>query len=142
MNDDETLLHQTITRSEEISDEVIDRLGDERVTALISAALTGATRRKFPTADPAAIRAFAEELPHRFPDAEDAIDPGDAEILIEAALTGDPEANAKVEEMDPDEVLSLCFLVTYAVMSREDLGDEAERAFIAEVIADADAYGE
>lgn len=142
MNDDENLLHQTITRSEEISDDVIDRLGDDRVTALISAALTEAARRKFPTASPEDVKAFTEDLPHRFPDAEDAIDPEDAEILIHAALTGDPEAAAEVEEMDPDEVLSLCFLVTYAIMSRENLTEADEKRYIADVIAEADAYDE
>ncbi|GLZ77536.1 hypothetical protein Afil01_23430 [Actinorhabdospora filicis] len=142
MNDDEHLLHQTITRSEEISDDVIERLGDERVTSLISAALTEAARRKFPTASPEDIKAFTEDLPHRFPDAEDAIDPADAELLLVAALTGDPEASAEVEEMDPDEVLSLCFLITYAIMSRENLTPDEEKSYIAEVIAEADEYDE
>ncbi|MEV0644918.1 hypothetical protein AB0I28_06605 [Phytomonospora sp. NPDC050363] len=137
MNDDVTLLRQTITQGEEVSDEIVDRLGDRRVTALISAALAEAARRRFTSASLEEIKAYADNLLVRFRNSSGGVKPLHAELLIRAAITGDPSL---IEPLSGEEVLSMCFLLVYAIMSEEKLDPLAENAYIDGVIAEADSY--
>lgn len=139
MSDDVVLLQQTITRGEEISEEVIERVGDRRAMALITAALAEAARRRFTSAPLDAIKQFADGLPDRFPSAAPDFKTLHAELLIRAALTGDP---ALIESITADQILSLCFLLVYAIMSEENLDPMAEKTYINGVIAEANTYSE
>src|SRR5690606_8519400 len=83
MNDDEQIVRAAVAAPAQLPEDVMDRLGDERVTVLLSAATAAALRRRFRTSpERAAVVDFTEELHSRFASASSLLKP----IVIEALV--------------------------------------------------------
>lgn len=133
-SDERALLRSAVTHGADAPIEAIERLGDERTYALMVAATSLAIDRKFTDESPAAeIKAYTQTLPARFPGGGDDIRPTDAEAVI-MALRGSPEG---LESLSHDQILGMMFLLTYAIMSHENLQDQGTEAYIDEVISTA-----
>ena len=110
----------------------VERLGDDKVFALIAAASMIAIGRKFDdSTPPARIQEYVADLKSRFAENADDIKPVVAEAVIRATL-GEAQL---LEGVDQNDIVSMMFLLTYAIMSHEQLDEAAETAFVDEVIA-------
>ena len=134
-SDERTLLRSAVTHGADAPVKAIERIGSERTYALMVAATSLAVDRKFTdqTSD-AEIKAYTLTLPARFPGGGDDIRPGDAAAVI-MALRGSPEG---LEPLSHDQILGMMFLLTYAIMSHENLPDQDIESYIDDVISTAD----
>gem|GEM_PF-3655827 len=99
-------------------------------------ALTIAVDRRFPgELTHEVISAFAEELKHRFPQNADEIKPE----VVSALLRTVDGADGLLEPFDRDDLMSMEYLITYAIISEQLLTEEQLNEYVAEVIAAADS---
>lgn len=130
-DDAKTLIRMSITKGADSPKDVADRLGDERVYPLMSAALAIAASRRFPEgSDLAEISTFVSDLSNRFPDAGDVLKPTIAEAVIRAARG---EAD-RLEGLSPNDVGPLLFLLTYAIMTEQNLTPDDTESYIEDVL--------
>lgn len=133
MNSDErALLKFAISQDEDSPDAAIERLGNTRALTLLITAASNAIRRRFQPGNDSAIRSFVDHLPERFQN--EALNVGHAETLILATLV-DPDL---IDPLSYDDLLAACFLVTYAIMSHENLDYEGREQYFAAVVKEAD----
>ncbi|HZE38968.1 MAG TPA: hypothetical protein VE172_09175 [Stackebrandtia sp.] len=135
-DDDVKLIKQSITYGADAPTDVIERIGVERTYALISSALTLAVQRKFsPTATVDEIGQYAKGLPARFPEGQGEIVPSKAEAVIRAARG----ELAALQPLSHSDILGMMFLVTYAIMSHENLRGDLLDAYVDDVLSMASA---
>ncbi|WP_155829817.1 hypothetical protein [Glycomyces tenuis] len=131
MNDDEQIVRSALAAPARLPEDVMDRLGDERVTVLLSAATALALRRRFQT-HPGRTRIleFTEALQARFPDAAPLIKP----IVIEALVGFAFGESELADGASPDDLRTALLVLPYAVISEEDLEGEDLDRFVTEVL--------
>ncbi|MFD0558109.1 hypothetical protein FB566_3402 [Stackebrandtia endophytica] len=130
-DDAKTLIMMTITKDSDSPEEIADRLGDERVFPLMSAAMAVAATRRFPEgSDLAEINTFVSDLSERFPDGGDVLKPTVAEAVIRTARGED----GRLEGLSINDVVPLLFLLTYAIMSEQNLSPAETETYVQEVL--------
>lgn len=131
MNDDEQIVRSAVAAPAQLPEDVMDRLGDERVTVLLSAATAVALQRRFQS-DPSReqVAEFTDALHARFPDAASLIKPAVVETLVGFAFGRGRSA----EGVSPDDLRTGLLVLPYAVASEEDLEGEALDGFVTEVL--------
>ncbi|WP_156925858.1 hypothetical protein [Glycomyces arizonensis] len=130
MNDDEQIVRSAVAAPAQLPEDVMDRLGDERVTVLLSAATAVALQRRFPS-EPSRERVleFTDALHARFP-AASLIQPAVVEALVGFAFGRGRSA----EGVSADDLRTGLLVLPYAVASEEDLEGEALDGFVTEVL--------
>jgi hypothetical protein len=135
-SDDEQIVRAALAAPAQLPEEVIARLGDARVTALLAAATTLGFQRKFSTSpDRDRLREFTEVLHARFPDAAHLIKP----IVIEAMARFAFGETDLIDGIDPEDLRTGLFVLPYAIISEEQIHGEPLDEFVAEVLAVVDA---
>lgn len=110
----------------------VERLGDNKVFALIAAASMVAVGRKFDeTSSSTEIQSYATNLKVRFVDHASEVKP----IIVEAVIRASLGEAQLLEGLDQNDIVSTMFLLTYAIMSHEHLDKVTETAYIDDVIA-------
>ena len=134
--DEETLIKASITYGADAPSEVVDRIGEARTYAIMASAMSLAVDNAFPK-DVASetIQQFAASLKTRFPDGAGEIKPMVVEAMIRA-IRGEGQL---LEGIDHKDVLNMLFLITYAIMSHENLHGDQLDAYVGAVIKLADA---
>ena len=137
MNSDErTLLVSAITYGAKAPLDAIERLGNRRTFTIMAAAMGEALERGFAEGTTVEqVRNYVAELFERFPQAKEDIDPSAIEAVIRASLGEDH----LIEPLNGEQLLSAAYLLTYAIMSHENLDTDQREAFFQAVIAEADA---
>jgi hypothetical protein len=131
MNDDEQIVRAAVAAPAQLPEDVMDRLGDERVTVLLSAATAAALRRRFGTApERAAVAEFTEELHSRFEGASSLLKPIVIQALIGFAF-GDVDL---ADGLSPDDLRTALLVLPYAVLSEERIEGEPLDRFVTEVL--------
>ncbi|HLU27133.1 MAG TPA: hypothetical protein VKZ65_01760 [Glycomyces sp.] len=131
MNDDEQIVRAAVAAPAQLPEDVMDRLGDERVTVLLSAATAAALRRRFRTSpERAAVVDFTEELHSRFASASSLLKPIVIEALVGFAF-GDGDL---ADGLSPDDLRTALLVLPYAVLSEERLEGESLDRFVTEVL--------
>ncbi len=131
MNDDEQIVRAAVAAPAQLPEDVMDRLGDERVTVLLSAATAVALRRKFGTSpERAEVVDFTETLHARFANASSLLKPIVIEALVGFAF-GDGDL---ADGLSPDDLRTALLVLPYAVVSETDLEGEALDGFVTEVL--------
>lgn len=131
MNDDEQIVRSAVAAPARLPEEVMDDLGEERVTVLLSATTAMALRRKFAELpDRTQLIEFIEDLRVRFPDAATLIKPSVIEALVGFAF-GESEL---ADGVSADDLRTGLLILPYAILSVEHLEGEALDAFVTEVL--------
>lgn len=138
MNEDErTLLLAAITEDAKPPHDVIERLGDERVYELMSAAMAEAIDRSVTRGvAPGRVREYVAELLGRFPNADLSPD------VLEAVIRGALGEEGLLAPVTFDEVLSASRLLTFDLMSRRELDAAGREEFARAAVELADAAAE
>ncbi|HZE37829.1 MAG TPA: hypothetical protein VE172_03375 [Stackebrandtia sp.] len=131
-SDEAVFVESAITPGMEVRQDIAERLGDRRAYTLMGAALIIAVKRKFPEGTGSAeIQAYVTEMKARFPEGADNFKP----MVIEAIVRGLRGETHLLPDVDPNYLADMSFMLTYAIMSHENLkGDDLE-AFVNKVIA-------
>ena len=135
-SDDERIVRAAVAAPAQLPEEVIARLGDARVTALLGAATALAFQRKF-TASPdrERTREFTEVLQARFPDAAHLIKP----VVIEALARFAFGETDLIDGIEPEDVRTALFVLPYAIITEEQIQGEPLDQFVQEVITAVDS---
>lgn len=134
-NDAAEFLTAMITHGAEEPTGLVQRLGDDRVFALIAAASMVAVTRKFSSSTPVSeMQIYVADLKQRFRDNTSEIKPAMVEAVIRSAF-GEEQL---LEGLNRDDIISTMFMLTYAIMSYENLQDEELDQYVNEVIQLAD----
>ncbi|GIG69422.1 hypothetical protein [Phytomonospora endophytica] len=136
MNEDErSLLTAAITSGVRAPMDAIERLGNNRTFHIMAAAMSIAIERGFADGTtPAQIQNYVEDLLERFPKADGEIKASALEAVIRAGL-GEPEL---IEPLTYDDLLGASYLLTFDLISQQELDDAGREEYFQTVIALAD----
>lgn len=130
-SDAATLIRHIVSREATTPTQAMARLGDERTQTLMACALSVALERKFPQGvSREDIAKFAVELQTRFPSNAEEIKP----IVVEALIRTIEGEGGLLNGIDRDDLMSMEYLMTYAIISQELLSPERLDDYIDEVL--------
>jgi hypothetical protein len=130
--DEATLVRSIISREAPTPREVLSRLGDDRTQLLFACAMSVALERKFPESPTAAgIEQFTKDLQQRFPSNAAEIKPQ----VVDALIRTTEGEQGLLDEHDRDDLMSMEYLITYAIISELMLTETQVEQYTTEVLA-------
>ncbi len=131
MNDDDQIVRSAVAAPAQLPEAVMDRLGDERVTVLLSATTAVALQRRFRSSPGREqVAAFIDEVRARFPQGASLIKPAVVEALVGFAFGRGDLADG----VSPEDLRTALLVLPYAILAEEDLEGDRLNGFVTEVL--------
>ncbi|HIV58957.1 MAG TPA: hypothetical protein H9902_13475 [Candidatus Stackebrandtia faecavium] len=136
-SNDAIFVESAVLPGTDIRQDIAAELGDQRVYTLMGAALALAVAVKFPdSATSSEVAAFVNDMKERYPEGAEEFDGEQIEKIIRG-IRGETEL---LDNIDPNFMADMSFMLTYAIISGEGLSDADMEEYVSQVIEVADAH--